>query len=142
MTAEPAAEIAYAVEATLDPAEFVDVLRRSTLAERRPLDDPARVARMCKNANLIVTARDRSGLLVGVARSVTDFALCCYLSDLAVDVAWQKRGIGRELTERTRQAAGGEEVMLLLLSAPAAMAYYPKIGFERMDNAFAIRFKP
>ena len=131
--------IVYAVENDLDPDEFVDVLRRSTLAERRPLDDPERVARMCAHANLIVTARDGDGLLVGVSRSVTDFALCCYLSDLAVDETLQRAGIGRELIRRTHVEAGGDEILLLLLSAPAAMDYYPKVGFEPMTNAFAIR---
>lgn len=131
--------VTYQVENDLDPNEFVDVLRRSTLAERRPLDDPERVARMCAHANLIVTARDGDGLLVGVSRSVTDFALCCYLSDLAVDTSLQRSGIGRELIQRTHAAAGGEEILLLLLSAPAAMDYYPKVGFEPLATAFAIQ---
>ena len=132
------AELAYAVEPTLDPAEFVDLLKRSTLADRRPLDDPARVRRMCENSNLIVTARDKKGRLIGLSRSFTDFALCCYLCDLAVDAAHQKDGIGRELIRRTHEASGGDEVLLLLLSAPAAMDYYPKVGFRKLDTAFAI----
>jgi GNAT superfamily N-acetyltransferase len=131
-------KITYAVEKVLDPDEFVDILKRSTLAQRRPLKDRRRVVRMCRYANLIVTARDEKGKLVGLARSLTDFALCCYLSDLAVDRKLQRKGIGRELVSRTQEAAGGEEVMLLLVSAPAAMDYYPKIGLRRFDNAFGI----
>ena len=133
--------ISYAVEKVLDPDEFVDILKRSTLAERRPLSDPKRVARMCRNANLIVTARDETGKLMGIARALTDFALCCYLSDLAVDASLQRSGIGRELVRRTQEAAGGEEVMLLLISAPKALDYYRRIGLRRFDNAFGIDLK-
>ncbi len=133
--------IAYAIEKRLSPEEFVDVLRRSGLAARRPVDKPAVVKGMVENASLTVTARDGNGLLVGVARSVTDFAYCCYLSDLAVDEAFQRRGIGKELIRRTREAAGGEKVALLLLSAPAGMGYYPKIGLDKLDNCFGLRRK-
>ncbi|MCC7017257.1 MAG: GNAT family N-acetyltransferase [Rhodospirillales bacterium] len=128
--------VAYAIETDLDPAEFTDVLRRSGLAARRPVDEPDRVRAMVRNANLTLTARDSEGRLIGVARSLTDFAYCCYLSDLAVDAAWQRRGIGRELIRRTRQAAG-PGATLLLLSAPDAMNYYPRIGMSKIENGFA-----
>ena len=133
--------IRYAIEKTLDPAEFVDVLRRSGLAERRPVDKPRIIRGMVENASLTVTARDDAGLLVGVARSVTDFAYCCYLSDLAVDRDHQNRGIGKELMRRTKEAAGGDKIGLLLLSAPDGMGYYPKAGLEKFDNCFGIRRK-
>ncbi len=133
--------IDYAVEPTLSSEEFVDVLARSTLAERRPVDDPGRIHAMLRHANLIVTAR-HEGRLVGVARSLTDFSFCCYCSDLAVDEAWQGRGIGRALMVRTRDEAigkvprDGRPVRCLLLSAPKAMGYYPKVGLKSLDNAF------
>lgn len=126
--------VAYDIEPELTVAEFVDVMRRSTLADRRPLEDPERVGRMLGNADLIVTAR-RDGLLIGVSRAVTDFAYCCYLSDLAVDAAVQRGGIGRELIRRTHEAAG-LECSLILLSAPAAMAYYPHVGMRHAQNCF------
>lgn len=127
-------DIAYAREKRLDPAEFVDVLQRSGLSERRPVDDSPRIARMAANSNLIVTAR-KDGLLIGLARSLTDFGFCCYLSDLAVDRAYQRGGIGRALVERTRQEAG-YEATLILLSAPAAMDYYPRLGMELSERAY------
>ena len=132
-------QIRYATEDNLDPEAFIDVLRRSGLDARRPVGDHDRIRRMVENADLIVTARDGAGKLVGVARSVTDFSYCCYLSDLAVDRAWQHRGIGRELIRRTHDAAGAAECTLILISAPAALAYYPKIGMSHADNAFIIR---
>lgn len=131
-------KVVYRVENSLDPDEFLDVLRRSGLAARRPVDEPDRIRGMVENANLTVAARDSDGLLIGIARSITDFAYCCYLSDLAVDVAWQKKGIGRELIRRTRDSIH-PKALLLLLSAPAAMDYYPRIGMEKLDTCFAFR---
>jgi len=119
--------IVYAVESDLGAAEFVDVLVRSTLAERRPVGDLDRIARMLSNASLVLTARASEGLLIGVSRAITDHSYCTYLSDLAVDVAYQRRGIGRELIRRTHEAAG-LETSLVLLSAPNAETYYPHVG--------------
>ncbi|MBY0559802.1 MAG: GNAT family N-acetyltransferase [Hyphomicrobium sp.] len=123
-------------EPSLTAEEFRDVLVVSTLAERRPADDLARLRTMLCNSNVIVTARD-SGKLVGVSRAITDFAYCCYLSDLAVDVAYQKQGIGKRLIEETHKAAG-DGTTLILLAAPAAETYYPRIGMKHMPNCWAI----
>jgi len=128
--------LAYAIEPDLTVAEFLDILGRSTLLERRP-SDPATLAAMLLHASLIVTARAGDGRLVGVSRSLTDFAYCCYLSDLCVDAAVQRQGIGRALIERTR-AALRPGCMLLLLAAPAANDYYPHIGFEKRERAWWI----
>jgi GNAT superfamily N-acetyltransferase len=129
-------EIHYQLEPQLSPAEFVDVLVRSTLAERRPVDQPDVMERMLAKADLIVTARV-NGLLIGVSRAITDFAYCTYLSDLAVDQAFQRQGIGRELIRRTHDAAG-LATMLILLSAPAAREYYPHIGMTRHESCWII----
>jgi predicted N-acetyltransferase YhbS len=127
--------IVYAIESNLDTQEFIDVLNRSTLGERRPVDDFKRITEMCKNANLIVTAR-LDGKLIGVARSVTDFVYCTYLSDLSVDEAYQKKGIGKKLIEETKKQT--PKAKLILLSAPAAVDYYPKIGMKRHDYCFIL----
>ncbi len=124
-----AADIRFAIEPDLTPAEFVDLLVRPTLASRRPIHAPAIIAGMLAQADLIVTARTADGLLVGVARSLTDFVYCTYLSDLGVDVAFQGRGIGRTLIARTR-AAVPPTANLILLAAPGARTYYPHIGME------------
>ena len=131
--------VRYAVEPTLDWREMRDVFERSGLAERRPRE-PDRLEKMAENGNLVVTARDEAGRLIGLSRSVTDFSYCCYLSDLAVDRAYQRRGIGKELVRMTHEAAG-IDCTLILLSAPAAMAYYPRIGMDHADNCFVIRRK-
>src|SRR5579862_4757216 len=114
--------IEYRVGNDLDLDEFIELYRASTLGERRPVEDRARMAAMLANANLIVTAWD-GALLVGISRSLTDFAYATYLSDLAVRVSHQRLGIGKELIRRTQQA-GGPHARLVLLAAPAAVDYY------------------
>lgn len=130
--------ISYAVEPDLSGTEFIDVLHRSTLAERRPVDDLDRIGKMLAGADLIVTARDGDGRLVGVARAVTDFSFCCYLSDLAVDQELQGKGIGRALMQRTWVEAG-EAGTFVLLSAPGAMTYYPQTELDKFDNCFGLK---
>ena len=131
--------ITYAIEDGIGADDFVDVLQRSGLAERRPVAKADVIRGMVENADLIVTARDGDGRLIGLARSVTDFAYCCYLSDLAVDRDFQRRGIGAELMRRTKDAAGGDKITMVLLSAPDGMDYYPKAGLEKFDNCFGLR---
>ena len=127
-------QIAYELNAKLNAGDAADLFVSAGL--KRPADDLERIGRMLAHANLTVTAWDGEKL-VGIARALTDFAYCCYLSDLAVDCDYQKQGIGRKLVE-TVQEEIGEEVMLLLLSVPDAMTYYPKIGFEKVENGWTI----
>src|SRR3954452_19553016 len=129
-------EVIYQKESTLGADEFVDVLRRSTLVERRPVDEPETIRGMLEHADVVVTARV-GGRLVGVSRAITDFSYCTYLSDLAVDRAFQRRGIGRELIRRTHEAAG-LGTTLILLAAPKAREYYPHIGMAPHDSCWII----
>ena len=128
--------IHFSTVAPLTPTTFTDLLHRSTLAERRPVDDAEAIAGMLANADLTVTAWDGE-LLVGVARSVTDFTYCCYLSDLAVDVAYQRQGIGVELIARTQEQLG-PRCNLILLAAPAAADYYGHIGFNHHPRCWIL----
>lgn len=128
--------ITFQVEHNLSPDEFKEVLVKSTLGERRPVDDSERLKAMIENANLIITARDNNKL-VGVSRSITDFVYCTYLSDLAVDEAYQKLGIGKELIKRTKQET--PKATLILLAAPAAEHYYPHIGMTKIDACFLLK---
>ena len=128
--------ISYKVENNLDINEFRTVLLNSTLGERRPIDDLERLQKMLEFANLIITARD-DGKLVGVSRSITDFGFCTYLSDLAVDKAYQKQGIGKELIKLTKNET--PDAVLILLAAPAAETYYPKIGMKQYEQCYFIK---
>src|SRR5579862_5867795 len=110
--------IEYFHDRKITSAQFIDVLRRSTLAERRPVHDSERISDMLAHANLVCTAWD-GDLLVGVSRSLTDFSYCCYVSDLAVDVSYQKSGIGKKLIELT-QSRLHPQSKIILLAAPKA----------------------
>jgi ribosomal protein S18 acetylase RimI-like enzyme len=129
--------VAYQLEPSLSSEEYIDLLVRSTLAERRPIDEVDTIAGMVTNADLLLTARIGDGKLIGLARAITDYSYCTYLADLAVDVAYQRRGIGRELLTRTH-AAAGTHTSLILLSAPKAQTYYPHIGMRRHDSCWVI----
>jgi predicted N-acetyltransferase YhbS len=128
--------ILYSLEPDLSAEEFKALLIASTLGERRPVQDLDRLAKMLREADLVVTARDGEAL-VGMSRAVTDFSYCCYLSDLAVDVKYQRQGIGKRLIEETHRAAG-EETTLILVAAPAAEGYYPRIGMKHLPSCWAI----
>ena len=118
--------IVYALEPNLSAEAFRAVLVASTLGERRPVHDLPRLEKMLRAADIVVTARD-AGRLVGISRAISDFSFCCYLSDLAVDAAYQRQGIGRRLIAETH-AAAGRNTTLVLIAAPAAERYYPRIG--------------
>lgn len=115
--------------------QIIDVYNNSGI--NRPTEDKERIAKMYANSNLIVTAWDNDKL-VGISRSLTDFCYCCYLSDLAVIKDYQTSGIGKKLVELTKDKIG-EQTALILLSAPTAMEYYPKIGLHKIENGFIIK---
>ena len=127
--------IKYQIETDLSVEEFTEVLINSTLGERRPVSEPDRITKMLEHGNLIITAR-HDGKLVGVSRSLTDFLYCTYLSDLAIDEKYQKQGIGKELIRQTKLAS--PKAKLILLSAPKAVNYYPKIGMTQWEQCYVL----
>jgi ribosomal protein S18 acetylase RimI-like enzyme len=131
------AEIQYRSDRPVDVSAFKDILERSGLAARRPVGDTQRLQRMLRAYNLLMSAW-HGELLVGIATCWTDYAHSAYLADLAVAADWQHCGIGRELVNRTREAVG-PQVTLILLSAPQAVDFYPKIGMERFTDCFILR---
>ena len=132
--------IDFGLEPSLSADEFIDVLERSTLAERRPVADRPTIEKMLAQADIIVAARDGQQL-VGVSRAISDFSYCTYLSDLAVDQAYQGQGIGRDLVRRTHEAAG-LDTTLILLAAPKAQTYYPHIGMTRHESSWIVPRQP
>ena len=127
--------IHYSIHDSVTLDEFRAVLVNSTLGERRPIDNEETLTNMLAHANLIVTAR-KDGRLIGIARSLTDFHYCTYLSDLAVDLNHQKTGIGKELIRLTKEAT--PKAKLILLSAPKAVNYYPKIGMTHWEQCYVL----
>ena len=129
--------ITYRNGNSLDLDAVIELYRASTLGERRPVDDRHRMKLMLENANLVVTAWDGE-LLVGIARSLSDFSYATYLADLAVRASHQKQGIGRELIRRTQEHGG--QAMMILLAAPKAVDYYPHIGMKPRNSAWTLAF--
>ncbi len=128
--------IRYRFGNKLDLDDVIDLYRRSTLGERRPVDDRKAMKSMLDHANLVVTAW-RGRRLVGIARTLTDFLYVGYMSDLAVDTEFQHRGIGRALIAETRKKMGNHS-KIVLLAAPRARRYYPHIGFSRHRSAWTL----
>jgi len=127
--------ITYQIEDNIKIEEFIHVLVNSTLGERRPVNNPEILAEMLKHANLIITARD-NGKLIGISRAITDFVYCTYLSDLAVDERYQKMGIGKQLIRMTKKET--PKAKLILLSAPKAVNYYPRIGMTQWEQCYVL----
>lgn len=130
-------DIEYRFDITPETDHIIDLYNSSGI--NRPTNDKLRIEKMYAHSNLIVTAW-HGGELVGISRSLTDFCFCCYLSDLAVKKDYQHLGIGKKMIRLTKEKIG-DQTMLLLLSAPTAMEYYPKVGFEKVENGFIIKRK-
>lgn len=132
-------DIRYVINSPITTDQFIDLLKASTLAERRPVDDRACMEGMVNNSNLMVTAWD-DDKLVGIARSMTDFHYACYLSDLAVHRDYQKQGIGKQLQHFTQQQLG-EQCKLILVAAPGAHDYYGHIGYSNNPRCWVLERK-
>lgn len=126
--------ITYKVNTKIEPHQLAGIFQSSGI--KRPVEDLNRLKNMLDNSNLVVTAWDGEKL-VGVARALTDFSFCCYLSDLAVDKEYQQKGIGHELVDEIQKQIG-DECNIVLLAAPESIEYYPKIGFDKCGNAYFI----
>jgi predicted N-acetyltransferase YhbS len=129
-------EIEYKINSPVSIEQFIEILKQSTLAERRPVDDLQCMEGMVNNSNLMVTAWDGDNL-VGIARSITDFHYACYLSDLAVDKNYQHSGIGKQLQVITQEQLG-QKCKLILIAAPDANAYYEHIGFSNNPRCWVL----
>ena len=140
-------QVTYQINSAITPEQFTDLLSKSSLGARRPLDNYYVIKGMLDNTDLLVTAwvneeheeavndSESNKKLIGVARCVTDFSYCCYLSDIAVDEAYQKQGIGKSMIKKIEQQLP-PSCKIILLSAPQASDYYPKIGFTKHESAW------
>ena len=129
--------IQYRDDAKVTAEEAIDLYIRSTLGERRPVDNKETFEAMLNNANLTITAWDQNKL-IGISRSLTDFAYVAYLANLAVDEQYQRKGIGKELIAQTQRRLG-PNCMIVLLAAPKANEYYEHIGFEHNPRAWTLK---
>ena len=126
----------YKINPKISSKEFIEILNNSTLGERRPVDGIETIQGMLDNADIIITATINDKI-IGIARAVTDFNYCCYLSDLAVHKDYQHKGIGKELINKVQEQLNNK-CKIILLSAPNATEYYPKIGFKQHNSAWVL----
>ena len=134
---ENSINISYKLKEKISAEAFIDILKRSTLGERRPIENEKCIQGMLDHADILVVAMDGE-TIVGVARAISDFNYACYLSDLAVDEVYQKMGIGQGLIAKVKEVLE-EGCKIILLSAPDAVSYYPKIGFVGHDSAWILK---
>jgi predicted N-acetyltransferase YhbS len=128
--------IKYNINKNISTNDFIEILTNSTLGQRRPIDDLETIKSMIENADIIITA-SIDNKIVAIARAITDFSYCCYLSDLAVDIKYQKKGIGKKLISKVQEQLN-DKCKIILLSAPNATKYYPSIGFTQHNSAWTI----
>ncbi len=129
--------INYSDKAPITAKQAIDLYKRSTLGERRPINNVSTFESMLKHANLMITAWD-GDKLIGISRSLTDFSYVAYLADLAVDEQYQRMGIGKQLIEETK-ARLDPECLIVLLAAPKANSYYEHLGFEHNPRAWTLK---
>jgi GNAT superfamily N-acetyltransferase len=129
--------ITYRDDANISVDEAIALYVRSTLGERRPIHNKQTFEAMLKHASMVITAWDEENL-IGIARTLTDFAYVAYLADLAVDQQYQRNGVGKRLIAETKLRLG-PECMIVLLAAPKANDYYKHIGFEHNPRAWTLK---
>ncbi len=125
-------ELTYSSNIIPTADQVIELYQNSGLP--RPTHDKERIKKMFDNSTLIITVWDGERL-IGVSRSITDWCWSCYLADLAVRHEYKQSGIGKKLIMLTKEKVG-DECMILLLSVPAAMEYYPKVGFIKQESSF------
>ena len=77
-------QVTYQINSSITPEQLVNVLSKSSLGGRRPLDNHYVIKGMLDNADLLITAWIDKQLddgvnkreLIGVARCVSDFSYC------------------------------------------------------------------
>ena len=123
--------ITYAQEQSLTARDYIAVVGSTYMAERRPVSNPVRIAKILAGSNMIVTAREESGEIVGVLRGVSDGEWVCYVADLAVRDGHQRKGIGTGLLDKCKSILG-PGMGIVLVAYPEAVDYYRRIGMGEM----------
>lgn len=120
----------------LTAAEYISFLARTDLGTQYPRERfEERIPRLLQNASLSLAARNEEGLLVGALLGLTDFAYWLYVTDLGVDRAYERQGIGRRLMQEALTLAGGEkDIAVYLIANENAVPFYEKLGMKQADE--------
>ena len=126
--------ITYSKE-RLSADSYIDFLKRTDLGSQYPKERfRERIERLVKNVSISLVAKDGEKI-VGVLFGLTDFAYWLYVTDLGVDRAYEKQGIGRTLMKMAHEIAGGEkDIAVYLIANDKAVPFYEKIGMEKSKD--------
>ena len=121
------------VSRRLTAEEYIDFLKRTDLGSQYPKERFAeRIERLLRNVSISLVAQNENGVIVGVLLGLTDFAYWLYVTDLGVDRAYEKQGIGTRLMKTAHEIAGGEkDIAVYLIANENAVPFYEKWGMKR-----------
>ena len=123
-------------EERLTAEEYTDFLKRTDLGSQYPKERfDERIARLVQTVSISLTARNEQDTIVGVLFALTDYAYWLYVTDLGVDRAYTKQGIGRALMKTAHEIAGGEkDIAVYLIANENAVPFYEKLGMKKADD--------
>ena len=113
--------------------EYIDFLKRTVLGSQYPKERfYDRIAKLVSSVSISLVARNECGTVVGVLFGLTDFSYWLYVTDLGVDKAYTRQGIGRQLMKTAHEIAGGEkDIAVYLIANENAVGFYEKLGMKK-----------
>ena len=116
--------------------EYINFLKRTDLGKQYPKERfRERIEKLVGNVSISLVARNENNTVVGVLFGLTDFAYWLYVTDLGVDRAYERQGIGKQLMKTAHKIAGGEkDIALYLIANENAVPFYEKLGMKKADD--------
>ena len=116
--------------------EYIDFLKRTDLGSQYPKERfEERIRSLVANVSVSLAARNEDNTIVGVLFGLTDYAYWLYVTDLGVDRAYERQGIGRQLMKTALETAGGEkDIAVYLIANENAVPFYEKLGMKKADD--------
>ncbi len=123
-------------EERVSAGEYIDFLKRTDLGSQYPKERfEERIARLVEKASISLVARNAEKRIVGVLFGLTDFAYWLYVTDLGVDRAYARQGIGSKMMKTAHAIAGGEkDIAVYLIANNRAVPFYEKLGMKKADD--------
>lgn len=123
-------------EERITSTEYIDFLKRTNLGSQYPKERfEERIEKLVKTVTISLVARNEEGLIVGVLFGLTDYCYWLFISDLGVDRAYERRGIGKKLMRMAHDIAGGDkDIAVYLIANEDAIPFYKRIGMKKADD--------
>lgn len=98
-------------------------------------DDPDLLFRAISKSSFVVTAHNHTGILIGLARAISDDSTICYLQDILVHPEFQNIGVGRALIVQVQQRYHHvRQTVLITDDEPKQRAFYQSLGMVEGSN--------